>query len=348
MNHIETTNYFVDETLVIESKKEGVGVVKLGEGTFEKGQAFKFDSTSMKLVKTTTGAGIVRIALEAGDATSADVSALMLIEGTVNGFELKGVDYIVSENEMETPDAPTSALQAGGTLTAATHEYKVVATNANGKTAPSAASTAVTTHVATAGTATSENAYTNIAAVNAILGNCSATNKRTILNVDGVITTILWNADYSGAGALANWAALIAKLDTAGSTTSGSDANKIVITSDTTGASSKVTVVLDEVGIMGTPVEVAGKAIEKKVKVTFPEVTGSTGFTAWRSVGSATYTYRVATAAEVGQGYFEDDGTLTWASGTAVTATDFATLQLAENHGIYVQEVISGYEFRKV
>lgn len=347
-NGITTVNYETGDKLIIESKKEVLGVVKSGEGTFVRGQVFKFDSGSMQLVKTTATAGFVRVALEAGDATSAAVTVNMLAEGTVNGFGIVGIDYIVSTDEMATPDAPVTALVAGGTLTAATHEYKAVATNDNGKTAPSAASTAVTTHVATAGKATSEDAYADIAAVNTILGDCSVTNKYTTLNVDGTLYTITWNANYTGAGALVNWAALIAKLDTAKSTTAGSDGNKIVITSDTTGTSSKVIVVSDGSGLMGTAVEVAGTAIEKTVKITLPEVTGSTGFVLWRSVGSAAYTYRTVTAAEIALGYVLDDGSLTWAAGTAVAATDFASLQLAENHNLYVDEVISGYEFRTV
>ena len=239
MSGITTETLTAENELVRESVKEVLGVVKSGEGTFVAGQCFKFDSGSMKLVKTTTGAGFVRVALEAGDATSADVMVNMLAEGTVNGFKLVGVDYIVSDNEMSTPDAPTTELVSGGTLTAATHEYKAAGTNDNGSTTVSGASTAVTTHVAT-----------------------------------------------------------------------------------------------------------AGLPIEKTVKIILPDVAGATGFRLWRSIGGGAYAYRDVTAAEFAQGYVLDNGGLTWTAGTAVTATDFATLQLAENHSLFVEEVTSGYNFR--
>lgn len=347
-NGVSTTNYGTGDGFVIESVKEVVGKVKAGQGTFSKNQALKFDSSSMNLVKATTGSAIVRYALEAGDATSEDVSVLMLAEGTVNGFGIVGIDYIVSTDEMDTPDAPIAELVAGGTLTAATHTYKTVSTNKNGATAPGA-TTSVITHVATSGYAESENAYANIAAMNAALGNCSVTNKIVRLNVDGTLYSVTFNADYTGEGALANWAAFIAKLDTAGSTTTASDGNKFKVRSDTTGATSKVLVVADETGIFGTATEVSGTAIEKTVKVTFDAVANSTGCKVWRTIdGGTTWKYYVATATDIANGYITDDGTLTWTTGTPVTATDFAALQLAENHGLYVTEVISGYEFRQV
>ncbi len=348
MYGITTVNYTAAEELVRESVKEVLGIVKSGEGTFVKGQCFKFDTGSMKLVKTTSTAGFVRVALDDGDATSADVEVNMLAEGTVNGFKLVGIDFIVSDAEMSTPSAPVTELVAGGTLTAATHEYKAAATNDNGTTTVSAASTAVTTHVATAGYA-SGNTYATYGAINTLLGNCSVTPKVVTLKIDGVITPYSFTADYSGAGAFASYAAFAAAMTFAGATTATPTASTPVkVTSSTTGTTSTVEVVSDTTGLFSSKVEVAGKAIEKTVKITLPTVSQATGFRLWRSIGSATYTYRDATAAEIAQGYVLDDGSLTWSAGTAVTATDFTSLQLAENHGIYVEEVTTGYNFRNV
>lgn len=346
MSAIKTETLTAENELVRESVKEVLGVVKSGEGTFVAGQCFKFDSGTMKLVKTTTGAGFVRVALEAGDATSADVMINMLAEGTVNGFKLVGVDYIVSDNEMSTPDAPVTELVSGGTLTAATHEYKAAATNDNGSTTVSAASTAVTTHVATAGFVTG-NTYATYGAINTALGDCTVTPKVVTLRIDGVIASYSFTADYTGAGAFASYAAFAAAMVFAGAVTATPSASTpIKVTSSTTGATSTVVVVSDTSGLFSTKVETSGLPIEKTVKITLPEVAGATGFRLWRSIGGGTYTYRDVTAAEFAQGYVLDNGGLTWAAGTAITATDFATLQLAENHSLFVEEVTSGYNFR--
>lgn len=343
---ITTELLTAENALVRESVKEVLGVVKAGEGTFVAGQCFKFDSGSMKLVKTTTGAGFVRVALAAGDATSADVTVNMLAEGTVNGFKLVGVDYIVSSEEMATPSAPVTALAAGGTLTAATHEYKAAATNDNGTTTVSAASTSVTTHVALAGNVTG-NTYANIAAINTALGNCSVTPKVVTLLIDGVNTPYSFTADYSGAGAFASFAAFATAMTFAGATTGTPSATvPVKVTSNTTGTASQVLVVSDTTGLFSTKVETAGLPIQKTVNIAIPSTAGATGVKLWRSIGGASYTYRNATAAEFTSGVVVDDGSLTWTAGTAVTATDYATLQLAENHSLFVEEVTTGYNFR--
>lgn len=68
----------------------------------------------------------------------------------------------------------------------------------------------------------------------------------------------------------------------------------------------------------------------------------------WRTIDSGTnYVYYDVTADELAQGYILDDGTLTWTSGTPVTATDYAGIKSLEAAGIYPNSSKNGYSFRK-
>ena len=347
-NLLTKTGYYAEERLVRKSLLERTMTVKSGEGTFVKGQCFKYDSTTLQLVKTTSTAGFVVVALEAGDATSAAVKCLCLVDGTVNAFALVGFDFIADTTVMATPAAPTAALVTGGTLTAATHTYKTVGLKGNAKTI--AGSTAsVVTHVATAGYATGA-VVANIAAVNAILGDCSAGTKTVVFNVDGVINSASFALDYSGAGALGAHANLITALGTSITPTS-SDGAAIRLTSKTTGAASIVHIISDTTGLFTTPTEVVGTAIEKTVRVTPAVIPLADGYEIWRTIdGGSTWKYIKMSAAQIATGYITDDGSaITWSGSlTPLAATDVAGVKLAEAAGILIEEVNTGYSFREV
>jgi hypothetical protein len=355
-NVISQTEYLAGDKLAAGTFELDEVVLKSGEGAIVKGQVLAMEYSTGKYRKYNAagsdGLNIARrVAYKAADSSLGDVPVEVVKTGAVVKTELKGVDIIVSTEEMATPAAPTTALAAGGTLTATTaFTYKVIATNAEGKTAPSGTS-AKTTTAATAGKATSEDAYANIAAVNALLGDCSGTSKFLIMNVDGVVTSVEFDADYTGVGALANFAALIAKIDTAGTTTTtAADAAKIVITSDTTGAASKVEIVSDDAGLMGTAVEVAGVAEQRTINVGLTAVTGATGYKAYRSTDAfvTVSAARALTAGEVAALAFSDNGTLTWATEVAVAVTDNEAYAQLEWVGIDAINVNNGFTKRNV
>jgi hypothetical protein len=344
--------YGVNDTLIAGNVIEEYITIKSGEGVCARGHLIAYN-TSGEWVKYVSGgsagAEIVRgIVSEADgvDATSAAVKALAIVSGEVLGTGLVGINYIAST--MDTPVAPTLLLQAGGTLAATTaHKYKVTAVDVEGGiTAPSTVATETTTAVS-AGYVTGA-VVANIAAVNTILGDCSVTPKAVIFTVDGVTYSKTFNLDYTGAGALANHAALITALDTAASTVTSSDGAAIRITSDTTGAASIVTIVSDGTGLFTTPTTVVGLAVRRTIKVTVPEVEGAVAYKVWRSVdGGSTYLYRLMLAAEITNGYFTDDGSLTFTAGTPVTATDYTAIGQMWDRKIFISEMLNGYDFRE-
>lgn len=117
---------------------------------------------------------------------------------------------------------------------------------------------------ATNGTLVGNAPYATIAAFNAALGDASTVNKTLVLTVDGVDETITFNANYSGAGAFADWAAVKTFVENTGNlnakaTFTGADATGLKFTSATTGAASKVIVKTDASSLLGaTPVAVNG------------------------------------------------------------------------------------------
>ncbi|GHU28608.1 hypothetical protein FACS1894164_20970 [Spirochaetia bacterium] len=94
------------------------------------------------------------------------------------------------------------------------------------------------------------------------VAGAAATPKTLVVKVDGTNQTVTFNKNYTvSANAFADWAAFKTFVDTAlgTATITGSDGAKLVITSKTTGTSSKVELVTDEASLFGTtPVEVAG------------------------------------------------------------------------------------------
>lgn len=333
----------------VEIKQE---TIKSGEGALVRGQVLARDFTTGKLVKYnksgSNGANIACAVLNVDvDATSEDVTSLVIIRGILLRSGLVGIDEILGVNELGTPEKPSVILQVGGSLTAATtYTYKVVAECEAGVSQASDAAAVVAAN-ATAGYIESTAAFGAIADVNAALGDCSTNNKTLILNVDGVQRSVVFNLDYSGAGALANWAALITKLDVTGVTPTASDGNKVKIASDTTGANSKVTIVSDNTNIFGAlPNTVNGVAALKTAKVAISAVTGATGFKVYRSTDAFATVSKVRkmTDEEVAAGYVTDDGTLTYTDETIVTVSDYAAYTNLQMMGFDLIEGISGYE----
>lgn len=343
-NLVTVSAYHNYEDLVIESVRSVIVKVKSGEGVIVKGQVFDFDANSLKLVKHVANSDIVAVALEGVDATSADVNVKVLIEGTVNSFKLVGIDYLVSENEIKTPSAPITSLVEGGNLTAGTElTFKVVAKNSNGKTLPSATATATPAN-ATSGYFESANSYANIGAINAVLGNCSVINKNLIINVNGTTYSIVFNADYSGAGAFADFNAFKAVLDTVASTTTIGAGTKIKVASDTTGSASIATIVSDTTGLFGTPKVVTGANAKKTVKVDFEETVGAESYIVYKSADAgATYSYKEVSATDVLNGYFLDNGAVVYTAGSPITASDIAGLKSMYAQGLYAEEIVTGY-----
>lgn len=344
VNLITKNSYYNYEDLVIESVRTGRMTVKSGEGVIVKGQVFDFDATSLKLVKHVAGNDIVAVALEGIDATSSDANVQVLIEGTVNSFKLVGIDYLVSTNEIRTPSAPVASLVEGGSLTANTELiFKVVAKNSNGKTLPSAIATATPVN-ATSGYFESANSYANIGTINAVLGNCSVINKNLILNINGTTYSIVFNADYSGAGAFADFNEFKAVLDTVSSTTTIGAGTKIKVASDTTGSASIATIVSDTTGLFGTPTVVAGANAKKTVKVDFEETIGAESYIVYKSNDAGVnYSYKEVSANDVANGYFLDNGAVVYTAGAPITVSDIAGLKSMYSQGLYAEEIISGY-----
>jgi len=341
----------IDDSLIAGAIVTENITITAGEGSLVKGQVMAYNTTTGKWVKYVSGGGngtgVVRAVLvEAVDAT-AEAIGEAIITGEVLATGLVGVDYVVPTTEMATPTVPTLALVAGGTLAATTaHKYKVTAVDESGGiTVPSAIATE-TTVAAAAGYVTGA-VVADIAAVNTILGDCTVTPKAVIFTVDGVTYSKTFTLDYSGAGALINHAALIAALDTAASTVTSSDGAAIKMASDTTGATSSVTIVSDSTGLFTTPTTVAGVATSRTIKVTVPAVEGAVAYKVWRSVdGGTVYLSRLMTAAEILLGYFVDDGTLTFAAGTPVTASDYSAIANMFDNKIFLKESTEGYNFR--
>ena len=117
-----------------------VEIIKAGEGDLLAGQVLAYDTASLKLVKYVAGAGDstgvpVAVLKEAVDASgTSDVSSEVIRQGKVHEGALKGIAYINSDIAPE--DAVVTKL-AGGSLTAATYEYKVVGYSTSGRTIPS-------------------------------------------------------------------------------------------------------------------------------------------------------------------------------------------------------------------
>lgn len=344
----------VDDALIAGAVDEQLIRIKANEGALLRGQVMAWDASTGTWVKYAASGGdastnVARAVLSEAITVGATIAtAKAIVTGWVQSTGIVGIDYVVPTDEMVTPTVPTLLLVAGGTLAATTaHKYKVTAVDESGGiTAPSTVATETTTAVS-AGYVTGA-VVANIAAVNTILGDCSVVPKAVIFTVDGITYSKSFTADYAGAGALANHAALIAALDTAASTVTSADAAAIKITSDTTGAASIVTIVADTTGLFTTPTTVAGKAVQRTIKVTVPAVAGAIAYKVWRSVdGGTVYLYRLMTAAEILLGYFVDDGSLTFTAGTPVTATNFAAVQQLFDRKIYIKEVADGYNFRR-
>lgn len=332
----------------VEIKEE---VLKSGEGAIVRGQVLARNFTDGKLVKYnksgSNGTNIAcAIANEAADSTSGDVNLMVIIRGALKRSGLTGIDEVLGESEIATPEAPTVTLQAGGSLTAGTtYTYKIVGIIGSGISAPSATAAIIAAN-ATAGYVESTAAFGAIADVNAALGDCSTNNKTLILNVDGVQRTVVFNANYGGAGALANWAALITKLDVTGVTPTASDGNKIKVASDTTGVNSKVTIVSDNTNLFGdAPNTVNGVAAMKTAKVFLNDIDTAEGIKVFRSTDNfATVSKsRTITEAEFEAGYVTDDGSLTYADETAVTVSDYSAYTNLQQFGFDLIDVISGF-----
>jgi len=349
---VAITVYNQVDSLVAGNIKEKLVTIASGEGELERGQVVAYNTSDGTWVKYVSGGsngeGTVRAILnEAVDTTSAAAQARVIEMGEVLGTGIVGVDYVVSTDTLATPDAPTVELVAGGTLDATTlHTYKVTAVNGEGGITATGATAGATTVAASAGSAAGL-VVANIAAVNTVLGDCSTTAKSVQFVVDGVTHSATFDADYTGAGALADHAALVTALNGTGYTPSSSDGAAITLTSDTTGVDSSVTITADTTRLFLDPTITAGVALSKTTKVTVAEVAGAEDYKVWRTTDAgSTWYYREMTDAEITLGYFVDDGTLTWTEGTPVTATDYSAIADMWDRKIFISEMQEGYDFR--
>lgn len=352
-NRVTSQDLILTDELVIEALRKEIITITSGAGSLLKGQVmgkvYATDKYNVYNGSETNGTEEpTRILLEDADASASEVKALALVVGRVNKFKLLGVDQVLSTDEISTPDDPVTELVAGGTLTATTlHTYKLEANNSDGHTTQTTTD-GETTAAATAGTLTSQYSYAAIANINAILGDCSSVNKRLVLTVDGSLFTLTFNADYSGAGAYADFAAFIAAVDAfftgSEATSTVSAGTEIVLTSATTGASSNVKIVTDETGLFGTATEVDGVAAKRTINVTASLPAGATGIKVWRTTDAGTtWKYRSMTAAELTAELLVDDGTGTWTTGTPVSANDGACFSKLERNSIYPESKETGY-----
>ncbi len=349
-NLVTITEYNQGDALVAGEKEVIQVVIAAGEGTILRGQVIAYDTTVGKWKKYVSGGangtGVARAIVDTvtADAT-ADVKVSAIYEGEVKSTGIIGINYIASTDEIATPSAPTLTVQAGGTLAATTqHDYVLVGTNDTGGKTTTSGSTSATTLAVAAGYVQGLQ-VANIAAVNAVLGDCSVTPKTVIFTVDGVTHSATFNLDYSGAGALANHAALVTALDGAGYTPTSSDGAKIKIASDTTGASSSVTILSDTTGLFATPTTVAGVAVSRTIKVAGVLPSGATGLRAYRTVGGVV-AYRDFTSAELLAGYMTDTGSLTWTVADPVTASDYTAIINLFDNKIIIVDLEEGYNFR--
>jgi hypothetical protein len=256
-----------------------------------------------------------------------------------------GINYVASTSDIATPASPTLTVVAGGTLGATTqHDYVLVGTNDTGGKTTTSGSVSATTLAVAAGYVQGLLAA-NIAAVNAVLGDCTVTPKTVIFSVDGVVNSASFALDYSGAGALANPAALVTALDGAGYTPTFADGTKIKIASDTTGVASIVTIISDTTGLFTTPTTVAGIAVSRTIKIAGVLPSGATGLRAYRTVGGVV-AYRDFTQAELLAGYFNDTGALTWVVADPVTASDYTAIINLFDNKILIVDLEEGYNFR--
>lgn len=346
---ITINEYNTIDNLITGNVEEKVVTIKAAEGSLSRGQALAYN-TSGEWVKYVSGGsndtGIVRAILnEDADASTVAVNARVIVSGEINGKALIGVDFVTKL--IDTPDAPTLELVAGGSLTATTqYDYKLAAkTDLDGITATGTAANATTLAVSS-GKAEGL-VVADIAAVNAVLGDCSTTAKVVQFTVDGVQFSATFALDYSGAGALADHAALVAALNGTGYTPSSSDGAAITLTSDTTGVDSIVRITADTTGLFSSPTYTDGMAESETIKVTFTAVDGATGYRLWRSDdGGSTWEYKDLTEAEIEVGFVVDDGTATFTSGTPVTADDYSAIADMWDRGIYISEIDEGYNFR--
>ncbi|MDW7674558.1 MAG: flagellin [Bacillota bacterium] len=114
---------------------------------------------------------------------------------------------------------------------------------------------------ATSGSVVGATTYANIGALNTALGDASGTAKTIDISVDGGATqTITFNADYTGAGAFADWGAFETFVNgqLTGATVSGADGAGLTFTSSTTGSTSSVAITADPNSITGSGTATAG------------------------------------------------------------------------------------------
>ena len=346
--------YNQKDSLVAGLICEKVVTIKSGEGALVRGQVVAYNTTDGTWVKYTSGGAngeeIIRGVLnEAVDTSLEAKTAKIIVEGEILSTGLTGVNFVLDTETLATPAAPTLALVAGGSLAATTaHKYKTTAINKSGAITAAGAVATGTTLAAAAGSAAGL-VVANIAAVNTLLGDCTTTAKVVQFTVDGVANSATFALDYSGAGALADHAALITALEltATGVTATSSDAAAVTLTSDSTGAASSILITADTTGLFLAPTYTDGVAESETIKVTVPAIAGAVDYRVWRSVdGGTVYLYRDMTDAEIALGYFVDDGTLTYAAGTPVAATDYLGIAQMFDRGIYTSEMNEGFNFR--